>query len=393
MRAELSRGGPWTLLAVLTIARMAFGAQFQSVGAVGPAMVKDLGLAYASLGTLVGAYSVLGLVVALPAGWLIARLGDRRIVLAGLGLMIAGGLLLAAAPSFGVALAGRLVSGAGGVLLQVATPTILMNRFGGAALAAAMGTLLAGYPLGIGLASAALPAVGSWRVAMVALAALMAVVLVGTAAVLTGGSGIATGTRRRSRLGKREWAAVMVAGLVWAFPNAGYAVLLGFAAVFFVGQGLSADTAGALISLTAFATVPLGPPGGWLVGRLRRPLLGIAGGIALAAAAIAVLPAGIASAALLAAVGLALGATAGPIVALPAAVLAPEHRAIGMGVFWLVYFVLLSVLPSLAGLARDVTGAAAAPLYAAAMFTALGLPALIAYAGLRRRIVAETGRG
>ena len=104
----------WTLLTVLTVARVAYGVQFQSVGAVGPAMVQDLSLAYASLGTLVGAYSMLGVVLALPAGWLIAQLGDRRIVLAGLGFMILGGLLLAAAPGFPVALTGRLISGAGG---------------------------------------------------------------------------------------------------------------------------------------------------------------------------------------------------------------------------------------------------------------------------------------
>jgi hypothetical protein len=134
MAAHPGARGPWALLAVLTFARVAYGVQFQSVGAVGPAMVAELGLDYASLGTLVGAYSVLGLALSLPAGWLIARLGDRRVVLAGLGLIAAGGLLLAVAPGFGVALAGRLVSGAGAVLLLVALPTIVAGRFAGAAL-------------------------------------------------------------------------------------------------------------------------------------------------------------------------------------------------------------------------------------------------------------------
>ena len=44
-------------------------------------MVKELGLAYASLGTLLGAYSMLGVALALPTGWLIVRFGFRRIVL------------------------------------------------------------------------------------------------------------------------------------------------------------------------------------------------------------------------------------------------------------------------------------------------------------------------
>jgi hypothetical protein len=75
MLEDLIWRSAWTLLTVLTVARVAYGVQFQSVGAVGPAMVQDLSLAYASLGTLVGAYSMLGVVLALPAGWLIAQLG------------------------------------------------------------------------------------------------------------------------------------------------------------------------------------------------------------------------------------------------------------------------------------------------------------------------------
>ncbi len=393
MGADLSRRGPWTLLAVLVIARIAFGVQFQSVGAVGPAMVKDLGLAYASLGTLVGAYSMLGLVLSLPAGWLIAQFGDRRITLAGLGLMIAGGLLLAAAAGFGVALAGRLISGAGAVLVMVVLPTIVIKRFAGAALSAAMGTLLAGYPLGIGLGFVALPVVGSWRMAMAATAAIAAVALVAAAIALAGNSASAAGTRRGFRLGAGEAAPVIAAGLLWGCLNAGFAVLLGFVPVFFVGHGLSAHVAGALVSLTAFATVPVGPLGGWLLGRLPQPLLGIAGGIAVTSVAMVSLPQDIAPEVPLVAVGVALGAIAGPSVALPAAVLAPEHRAVGMGLFWLMYFVPMTLLPPLAGLARDLTGDAAAPLYAAALFTALALPALIAYVGVRRPVIAAVDAG
>ena len=392
MAAHQGPRGPWALLAVLTFARVAYGMQFQSVGAVGPAMVAELGLAYASLGTLVGAYSVLGLALSLPAGWLMARFGDRRVVLAGLGLMAAGGALLAAAAGFGAALAGRLVSGAGAMLLIVALPAIVAGRFAGAALPAAMGTMLAGYPLGIGLGFVALPLAGSWRTAMAATAVLALVALVAAAVVLVRPSGGFAGPRGVRPSG-REAAAVVAAGLVWGLPNAGFAVLLGFAPVFFVGQGMPAQLAGALVSLIAFATVPVGPIGGWVVGRLPSPVRGIAGGIALAAAAMVFLAQGVAPAVLLVAAGVALGTVSGPIVALPGAVLAPEHRAVGMGLFWTTYFVPMTLLPPLAGLARDLTGDAAAPLCAAAVFTALGLVALAGYAGLRRPAVAAADAG
>ena len=391
MEVPRGRRGPLTLLAVLTFARVAYGVQFQSVGAVGPAMIADLGLDYASLGTLVGAYSVLGLALSLPAGWLIARLGDRRIVLAGLGLLLLGGGLLAAAPGFGVVLAGRLISGAGAVLLLVALPAIVAGRFTGTALPAAMGTLLAGYPLGIGLGFVALPLLGSWRAAMAVTAVLALVALAAAATTLAGISGGATGTRRGSRLDAGEVGAVIAAGLVWGLPNAGLAVLLGFAPVFFVGRGMPAEAAGALVSLVAFATVPVGPLGGWMLGRLPRPLLGIAGGIALASFATLALALDVAPAVLLVVAGVALGSTAGPIVALPAAALTPENRALGMGLFWTVFFVPMAVLPPLAGLARDLTGDAAAPLGAAAAFAALALPALAAHAKARRPVATAAG--
>ena len=280
MGAHPSSQGLWTLLAVLTGARIAYGVQFQSVGAIGPAMIADLGFNYASLGTLIAAYSMLGLLLSLPAGWLIARLGDRRIVLAGLGLMMWGGLLLAVTPGFGVALGGRLISGAGAVLLMVALPTVVASRFSGTALPAAMGTLLAGYPLGIGLGFVTLPLIGSWRGAMAATAALALAALIAVAIALTGSSGGEIGRRRSFGLGGREVVLVVAAGLIWGCPNAGFAVLLGFAPVFFVEQGVPAGLAGVLASVAAFATAPMGPVGGWLLGRLRRPLQGIAMGIA-----------------------------------------------------------------------------------------------------------------
>lgn len=361
----VSPHGPLALLAALTFARITYGVQFQSVGALGSAIVAELDLAYASLGTLVGAYSALGLALSLPAGWLAARHGERQVVLAGLGLMAAGGALLAGAPGLGAAFAGRLVSGAGAMLLMVALPTIVAGRFAARTLPAAMGTLLAGYPLGIGLGLLALPHLGSWRAAMAATAALALAALVAAAPTLpTLRSAAAIGPRRR---------------------------LLGLAPGFFAGRGVAGHLAAALAGLVAFATVPVGPFGGWLLGGLKRPSLGVAAGIALVAVSMALLARGVAPVVLLVAAGVALGTVSGPIVALPAAVLAPDHRAVGMGLFWTVFFVPMTLLPPLAGFARDLTGDAAAPLGAAACFAALGLPALAAFAGLRRPAPAAVG--
>ena len=58
----------WAVLALVVVARTAVGFQFQSVAAVGPFLVGDLGLTYAQLGTLIGLYHLPGAFLALPGG-------------------------------------------------------------------------------------------------------------------------------------------------------------------------------------------------------------------------------------------------------------------------------------------------------------------------------------
>ena len=57
------------------------------------------------------------------------------------------------------------------------------------------------------------------------------------------------------------------------------------------------------------------------------------------------------------------GVPAGSIMAMPAAVLRPENRAIGMGLFWTIYYGVYAALPPLAGLALDFTKNPASPLF------------------------------
>src|SRR4030095_3619049 len=87
----------WVALAIVFITRTSMGFQFQAVASVAPLMIADLGLSYAQLGTLVGIYMLPGAFFALPGGVIGQRLGERRVVVAGLALMVAGGVLTASA--------------------------------------------------------------------------------------------------------------------------------------------------------------------------------------------------------------------------------------------------------------------------------------------------------
>ncbi|MDO8477118.1 MAG: MFS transporter [Candidatus Rokubacteria bacterium] len=146
-------GNRWVALAVLTFARTAMGFQFQSVGAVSPLLMERLHIANTELGWLIGLFSLPGVFLALPGGLLGGRFGDRRVVLAGLGLMTLGSALMGAAEGFAAVAVGRLLSAVGAILLNVLLTKMVTDWFAGREIIWAMTVLINSWPVGIGLAS------------------------------------------------------------------------------------------------------------------------------------------------------------------------------------------------------------------------------------------------
>ncbi len=373
----------WGFLLLLSFIRVAMGIQYQSVAAAGPAIRDDLGLDYAALGAITGSYMMLGAFLALPAGFLGARFGDRRMLIAGLALMTLGGIGLGLAPGFPLALAFRLFSGVGAVILNIIISKMVMDRFEDASLGLAMGVLLGAWPLGIGAGSIFLPyLVGplGWRGVMFFAAACCAAFLALTVAAVPEGPRRAPGRLLRFGLSLHVVLAVLAAGSVWLLGNAGYIILLGFAPAYYVEQGMSLAAAGAVVSLASFATIPVGPVGGWLGSRMA-PMAITAICTVITSAGIFFLPGATHPALMLFAIGAVLGLPSGLIVALPARVLRPEQRAVGMGIFYSVFYGGLGLLPPFAGWVRDVTGAAQAPFMVAAavnLATLLGIGGFLA---------------
>ena len=379
----------WVFLGLLTLIRTAMGVQFQSVGTAGPLMRADLGLDYAALGAIAGSYLGLGAFLALPAGWLSARFGDRRILLAGLGLMVLGGVGLGLAQSFPVALGFRLLSGGGAVMLNIVVSKLVMDQFPDAALGTAMGVLLCAWPLGIGLGSIVLPypveALG-WRGVMLGTAAACAGFLAMAAAVVPHVA--PSGQRPPIGLGMRPLviAAVVVAGMVWMLANAGYIILLGFAPTYFVEHGMSLATAGWVLGLASFGTIPVSPLGGWLAQRLGRPMLITSVCFVVVAPFFLLVPHSAHPGPLLFLLGVIFGLPSGLIVALPARVLRADQRAVGMGLFYSVFYAGLGVFSPIAGWVRDVTAVDTAPFIVAAGLTLLTVGAIGVFLALSRRV-------
>lgn len=374
------------MLARVAAARAAMGLQLQTVGALGaPLLAAGLVPDYAALGTLIGVYSLAGIVVALPSGWLLARFGDRRVLLAGVWLMAAGGLGMAFAPGYAVALVARIVAGTGGALLSIAGAKVVLDRFRGASLVTAMGILLSAYPSGIGLALLILPAFGeAWQAALLVSALLC---LLALPAVWAVGAGAAVAPSRQVlRLRPGEWPPLLLVGLIWAAFNAAYATVLGFTPAFLVTRGAGVEEAGAIVSVVGFAILPLLPFGGTIAERWGRPALACLVCLAGMAGALLALVAGAAPAlACLIVFGLLAGPPASLVMALLGRVIAPESRALGVGVHYTMFYVGMTAVPPLAGWLRDVSARAEAPLLAAAGALGVALAAVVALQAAARR--------
>jgi MFS family permease len=379
----------WAMLAVVVVARTAMGVQFQSLAAVGPFFVGDLGLSYAELGTLIGFYLLPGAFLALPGGALGARFGDRAVVLAALALMTIGGVAVAVSDGWSLAAGGRLVSGAGGVLLNMQGAKIVTDWFVGRELTTALGVMLSAWPLGIGLGLAVaggIAAATTWRTAIHATSLFAAVAFVLMLVSYRGSPGAAAESwtvRRWWHIGARETVLTLVAGLAWGMLNAAFILVLSFGPTLLLERGMAPTAANLVVSWASFLSLATVPAGGFLLDRIRRRdaliCVGLAGQSAVCAAWVLGGPAFLWSAL----VGILVAPAAG-IVALPGEALAPASRSTGFGLFYAVYYGCMAMVPVLAGFLVDRRGGAAA-LWLAAILWLATLAPLALFRTLQRR--------
>lgn len=356
----------WTILTVLFTVRLTMAFQFQSVAAVAPLLGPAFGVGLADVGTLIGLYFAPGVVLALPGGAIGRMFGDKRTVLAALLLMLIGGLGMALSHSWSVQIAGRLVSGAGGVMLNVQMTKIVADWFAGKEIATAMAIFVNSWPAGIALSLLALPVIGSDRgieAVYLAVAAVIAAALVLFALTYQPPANVASiAAMPSARLDRRATSAVVTAGLIWGLFNIGFAMIFSFGPTMLVEHGWSITAAGSVISSALWLGVASVPLGGLLADRSRRPSLVLTVGCILSAMLMVALPRSDAVIPIIVALGMVFGLPAGPMMSLPARVLRPETRAIGMGIFYTLYYGTMMLGPAVGGALAKWTGSAAVTL-------------------------------
>jgi MFS family permease len=375
----------WRMLAILFIARTAMAFQFQMVGALSPLFVANYGVGLADIGLLVGLYFAPGIVIALPGGSLAARFGDKRLLVLAGALMLAGGALALLSDSFAGQIAARVIAGVGGVMLNVIGTKAVADWFAGREISTAMAIYINSWPFGIALALAVLPgaaAMGGLDVAMgisVALAALGLGLLLGmfrTAPQAAGAGAAVTAVWPR---GARR-SALIAAALILAFS---------FGPVLLTERGMPLVAASGLTSLSLWMLALSAPFGGILADRTGARDGVILCGLAVFAAGLIAIRIGLPPAPGFVLIGIGTGLCAGPIMTLPAAVLDPATRALGMGLFFTLYYGVTLSGPVLGGWLAALTGSAAGSFDAAVVLVGLCVPLLLQV----RRMIAAGPKG
>ena len=379
----------WFMLGLLFFARTAMGLQFQTVGSIGPNLVGALGIEYAAVGALIGLYLLPGIFIALPGGLLGERFGAKRVVVAGLALMVVGGALMGMGASFTALACGRVLSGTGAVLMNVLLTKMVADWFAGREIATAMAILVTSWPVGIALGLLGFAPLANWlgwQAVMHVAAYASLPCLIAVALVYRNPHGAGAAHRKfELKLSAGEWTLVSIAGLVWATYNVGYILLVSFLPAHLAGHGFGLTQANALVSWLGWCLIAFVPVGGYLADRLGRPDLVMVAGFVVAGAAAIVLAGSASTLPCFIAVAVAVGLPAGPIMTLPAVGLRPQNRATGMGIYFTWYYALMASMPAVAGFARDVTHDSGMPIYGAAVMMAAALASLAAFRFFARR--------
>jgi predicted MFS family arabinose efflux permease len=367
----------WSILAVLFAVRLTMGFQFQSVAAVAPLLGSQFGFSLADIGILIGLYFTPGIALSLPGGAIGQRFGDKATVLGALLLMAIGGLAMAFSNAWDVQFAGRLIAGAGGVLLNVQMSKMVADWFAGREIATAMAIFVNSWPAGVALSLLVLPAIATaYGVSAVhlAVAALIALGILILAATYQPPPNIVSAVAASKRLSLHAVMAVTVAGLIWGLFNVGFATVFSFGPSLLVERGWSITAAGSAISIALWVAVLSVPMGGLLADQTGRPQTILAVSCILFALLLLAFPRSSTVVLIVIGLGWMGGLPAGPIMSLPARVLEPATRAIGMGIFYTVYYAAMMLGPVVGGAYAKWTGSAAAAFdFGAAMLLACPL--------------------
>jgi len=379
----------WRILALLFLARIGLGFQFQTMASVSDHLVVAFGLDYAGIGLMIGLFMAPGLFLALPAGFSGRYASDRILAAAGLCALAAGGLVSSVATESWTLGLGRVLAGAGFLFNTLYFSKMVTDWFDGREMATAMSILVMSWPFGIAMGQvghAWMADLYGWQVPFQAASGYCLLAAIGLFVWYRppNGSPLAK-TGASHRLSRQEWGLIVCAGIAWGVFNAGYVVYLTFGPKMLQALGQSALTAASVISVGSWLMILSGALCGQIADRFGRRdtiLMVCMAAAVVSLGLLSVAHAGIAASLLFGLIGM---APAGVIMALAGQAVRPDRRAFGMGVFFTVYYAIMMAAPPLSGALFDATGNAMMPLVFGMVLFASVVPASLAFRFFKSR--------
>ncbi|MBS0640352.1 MAG: MFS transporter [Proteobacteria bacterium] len=374
------------ILTALTVGRVAFGYQFQSIASLATDLVPRFHLTYAQLGSLIGAYMLLGVVSALPIGLLGRRFGDRIVLSVGLFLMTAGAAWSAYAGGPGGMAVGRAVAGLGAVAMIVMQGKVIGEWFTGSAFMLAIGLTVCAFSVGMGLAQLVLPLLSEGaglQTALISTAIPAGISFLLFAFGYTTPPHAGPIERRFSMPSMRECVLLSVAGLTWMTFTAGYGAFAAYLPSALTLRGDGAAIVALAMTVLTWGNAPATMAGSGLANRFGNMTVFMFGTVAMVVgmAGMAIHAWPVFWAVLVGIVG---GIHPGIIMAVGTLSARAENRAAGMGLFYMVYYAGGAGAPALCGIAADAYGSPDGGLLAAAAISTLGIPMFLLHRLLLR---------
>ena len=259
---------------------------------------------------------------------------------------------------------------------------MVADWFAGKEIASAMGIFVNSWPVGIALALLVLPGFAqatSLNVAMLAVSGFTALAFAALAIGYRAPTHIESATPVKTPLRGAILGAVICAGLIWGLYNAALGMIFGFAPAMLAERGWSTAAASSATSITLWLVAISVPLGGILADRLKRVDAVLLAGLVVFGVTLAYAARTEAVYLSFGLLGLVAGISAGPIMSLPTKVLPPEKRAVGMGIFFTLFYLLIVLSPMVAGYLAKTSGRTSIAFDLGVAMLAFCLIAMIAY--------------
>lgn len=158
----------WGMLALGWLIYFSFGIGVASLVPLVSILRSELDLSYTQMGVLLGAWQLIFMVAAAPAGWMIDRYGPKRVLVAAAFIVAISLTLRGFAAGYPMLLFTVAFFGLGGPVTAVGLAKLIADWFTGATRGLASGIYITGAAVGIALPLALthpviLPLTGGWR--------------------------------------------------------------------------------------------------------------------------------------------------------------------------------------------------------------------------------------